>query len=68
MKDIESEQQALQLIVYGNVDHGQIIGLEPDTWYTVVVVVFNEAGNGVIGEIAHQSTDKSGKYISSERE
>ncbi|WAR26777.1 CONT-like protein [Mya arenaria] len=58
LKDIQTQSVAQQNIIYGQTDHGMIIGLLPDTWYTVTVMVFNDAGNGVKGEKAYQSTDR----------
>lgn len=60
---IENRDAALQAVLYGNVDHGMIIGLQPDTWYTMSVIVFNDAGNGLKSEVVHQSTDKAGKLF-----
>ncbi|KAL4231277.1 ATP-dependent DNA helicase chl1 [Mactra antiquata] len=39
------------VIVYGQTDHGVVIGLEPNTNYWVYVVVFNGAGPSVLSEI-----------------
>lgn len=58
LKDVQTQIDAVQAIVYGDVDHGRVIGLRPDTWYTVSVIVFNDAGNGLKSEVAHQSTDR----------
>ncbi|XP_052286931.1 contactin-5-like [Dreissena polymorpha] len=58
LKDRETQSEARQNIIYGNADHGLIIGLMPDTFYTVTVMVFNGAGNGVKGEVYHQTTDR----------
>lgn len=57
----QNREQALQAVIYGEVDRGMIICLLPDTFYTVSVNVFNGAGNGLMSEVAHQSTDRSGK-------
>lgn len=55
----ENRQGARQAIFYGNINKGMIIGLTNNTWYTVTVTVFNNAGNGLKSEVAHQKTDKS---------
>lgn len=60
---IENRHKALQAVIYGDTNQGMIIGLKPDTWYTVSVTVFNNAGNGLMSEVAHQSTDKAGKLL-----
>ena len=53
-----------QYIIYAQTDRARIIGLHPDTWYTVMVIVFNNAGNGLKSEIAHQQTDRWGRLFS----
>ena len=50
-----------QYIMYQQTDRARIIGLHPDTWYTVMVIAFNNAGNGPKSEIAHQQTDRWGR-------
>ncbi|KAK6176500.1 hypothetical protein SNE40_014772 [Patella caerulea] len=57
-KDVDIETGAPQNILSGQIDHGLIIGLEADTWYTVNVQVYNGAGNGPKSELYHQSTDR----------
>ncbi|XP_046353215.1 contactin-like [Haliotis rufescens] len=54
----ETEIEAVQSIYEGQIDHALIIGLQPDTWYTVNVQVYNSAGNGPKSEDYHQSTDR----------
>lgn len=56
----EDRLGARQAIFYGNINQGMIIGLMNNTWYTVTVTVFNNAGNGLKSEVAYQKTDKSG--------
>lgn len=58
--NFENRLGARQAIFYGNINQGMIIGLMNNTWYTVTVTVFNNAGNGLKSEVAHQKTDKSG--------
>ncbi|XP_067683459.1 contactin-like isoform X1 [Haliotis asinina] len=58
MKDTETEIEAVQSIYEGQIDNALIIGLQPDTWYTVNVQVYNSAGNGPKSEDYSQSTDR----------
>ncbi|XP_041348277.1 contactin-like [Gigantopelta aegis] len=57
-KGKETEIQAVQQILQGQRESGLIIGLEPNTWYSVTVQVYNSAGNGPKSEFFHQITDR----------
>ncbi|XP_053377933.1 contactin-4-like isoform X2 [Mercenaria mercenaria] len=59
VQNLENRIDNKQAIFYGNINQGMIIGLRNNTWYTVTVTVFNNAGNGLKSEVAHQKTDKS---------
>ena len=49
--------------VYGQTDHGDIIGLDPNGDYWVRVTVFNSAGISTISEKYLCSTNESRKYM-----
>ena len=50
-------------LVYGNTDHGDIIGLDYNTKYQVNVQVVNSAGNGPKSQDFLQETLRARKYI-----
>ncbi|XP_060590084.1 contactin-4-like isoform X2 [Ruditapes philippinarum] len=59
IQNIENRIDAKQAVFYGAINEGMIIGLTNNTWYTMTVTVFNNAGNGLKSEVAHQKTDKA---------
>lgn len=42
----DNESRAIEAIIYGQTNHGMVIGLLPNTYYTFRVLVFNTAGFG----------------------
>ena len=62
LKDIEQEVGAIQAIFEGQTDREMIIGLQPDSWYEVNVLVYNTAGNGPKSDTYPQETERLGTY------
>ena len=51
--------------ILGQTNRGRIIGLEPNTYYTFNVMVFNAAGNGPRSSVYEERTWRKGEWVDS---